>query len=451
MNYCNIFARILVIGVLAACSLQAQADEADQVATANGPKSPNEIQARKLLDEAKAKIMGIAALIVDVEEPVLCLTAGDAAKDFEKTGTLTMQRPNKFRIEKVVGGTQRKGQLVAVCDGQKVTRMDDAWFVAYEKPVRAGAFFLGQNFMVQFFLDPKPIQFDPTDPAWRQSVSLFDKNYSAYDRDTKLTYLGKRILEEIEYDVVEIKYATPDVDIRQQVYLDAERMVCEVDTYYCGSIHYIKYRNFQTELPTIDPGAFKVEKPEKMPLVNSNPVQLGEVAPDFRLPGAKGEAEISLKELVKKNKAVFICALSAYAARASGADTWLEEMKLVQDLKNRFEKQGLQVVVVVGDQSLTPDLKHELLLNWMPDLSRFNYPIAIDIDVERGIQGSAYENFQLNGRQNLLLDKDGKVVFASDRLTDSRNGKTYVLALYQALVQIGFSISPADLAGAARR
>ncbi len=86
------------------------------------------------------------------------------------------------------------------------------------------------------------------------------------------------------------------------------------------------------------------------------------------------------------------------------------------------------------------------MLNWMPDVSRFNYPIAIDIDLEKGIQGSAYHNFQLNGRNNLLLDAKGRVVFAAQSFTNKVNQ----LAFYQALAQIGFSVSAAELESAAR-
>src|SRR5262249_10135662 len=103
------------------------------------------------------------------------------------------------------------------------------------------------------------------------------------------------------------------------------------------------------------------------------------------------------------------------------------------------------VVTIVGGNRITPEVKDEMLRNWLPDQTRFSYPIAIDLDVERGIQGSAYQNFHVNGRNNLLLDKDGRVVFACNDFDDDHRNE---LALYQALAQIGFAVPPADLDGA---
>ena len=117
-----------------------------------------------------------------------------------------------------------------------------------------------------------------------------------------------------------------------------------------------------------------------------------------------------------------------------------------QEMKDKFEKQGLAVVALVGGADITPDLKDEMVKHWLPDLTRFNYPILIDIDIERGVQGSAYPNFNLGGRNNILLDSKGRVVFASRDFVDNLNE----LALYQALAQIGFSISSADLENASR-
>jgi hypothetical protein len=57
----------------------------------------------------------------------------------------------------------------------------------------------------------------------------------------------------------------------------------------------------------------------------------------------------------------------------------------------------------------------------------------------------------LEGRHNLLLDKDGKVVFACDSFDHEVKGKPNMLALYQALSQIGFSVSQADYEGVVRR
>jgi hypothetical protein len=416
--------------------------------TPKAPLSANEQQARKLLDEAKAKILSINSLIVDIEQPKRCGIG--PSKNFEKTGQIVLQRPNKFKVERLVGTVVRKPKLLSLSDGERAIRFDDNDFVAYEKPVRSNSFFMGHNFMVQYFFDPKPIRFDPTDPVWEKSVSQFDRNATAYDRDVRTAYLGKLVLEDIEYDVVEIKYNTAEVDIRQQVYLDSDRMVAQVDTYYDKTTWYEKYRNYQPESGGVTASAFKFTRPDKMPIVETDPARLGEVAPEFKLPGAKGEPSVTLKELLTKGKGVLVCSLSATSGKAQGPDYWLTQMRLLQEIKNRFESQGLQVVVIFGGSYLTPDVKNEMLMNWVPDLTRFNYPIAIDIDVERGIQGAAYENMQVNGRRTLLLDKEGKVVFACNRFDDWTNGKPNMLALYQAMGQIGFSVSQADLESASR-
>jgi hypothetical protein len=450
----NIISSLLIATSALTLSLRAQTAEQQAGATANTSTSgeskkparvlsANELEARKFLDEAKAKMLSFPAMSVDIEVARSCGTS--SSQNFDRTGTIILQRPNKFRIEKIVGPMDETAKLIAVSDGQKVTRLADDYYVAYEKPVRAGSFYMGQNFMVQFFFDAGPIQFDPTDPIWQRTVSQFDKNYAAYDKDTQLKYLGKRSLEDVAYDVIEIRYNTNRTDIRMQVYLDADRLIGQVDTYAFGKSFYQKFRNYQTKFAEVGPGTFKLDKPEKMPLIESDPARLGETTPDFKLPGAKGEPAISLKELLAKGKGVFICSLNVEAGKRMGPDALLMDMKFVQEIKNKFEKQGLQVVVIWGGPILTPDLKGEMLLNWTPDISRFNYPIAIDIDVERGIQGSAYENFQLNGRNSLLLDKEGKVVFASFSMQE----KSRQLALYQSLAQIGFTVSQNDLDEAA--
>jgi hypothetical protein len=141
------------------------------------PLSANEAKARQMLDEAKAKILALSSLIVDIEQPTRCGIT--PAKNFEKTGQITLQRPNKFKVERLVGTVVRKTKVLAVSDGERVTRFEDNDFVAYQKPVRANNFFLGHNFMVQYFFDKRPIRFDPTDPIWEKSVSqfgLFGKN-----------------------------------------------------------------------------------------------------------------------------------------------------------------------------------------------------------------------------------------------------------------------------------
>src|SRR5262249_5043226 len=144
---------------------------AGRAAPAAPAPTPNELDARRLLDEAKARLLGLRSLVADYEG------TSSPSQNFDRNGMVTFERPNKFAIDQVVGMTAQRDQMVAVCDGAKVTRMDERDFIGYEKPVREGAFFLGQNFLVQFFFDSKPIRFDPTDALWGRSVSLFDRNF----------------------------------------------------------------------------------------------------------------------------------------------------------------------------------------------------------------------------------------------------------------------------------
>jgi len=404
-------------------------------------KSQTESQARKLLDDAKAKLLGIRSLTVDFE------SNHDPVRFFDKTAEIVLERPNKFAITDVSGAFVAERKLRAVSDGQKVTRMDEKNYIAYDKPVHAESFFLGQNFLVQFFFDSRPISFDPSDETWGRPVSVYDTNVSAYDRDVKMAYLGTRTLEDVAYEVVEIKYNTARQDTRQQVYIGPDKLVSQVDTYFDGILYSQKFRNYRID-PVLPPDTFKLVKADKMPLVDSDPVRMGASAPDFKLPNyANGGPELSMKELLKDKKGMMVCVLDGEKGLLlHNADVHLAQMRVLQELKDKFEKQGLVVVCIVGGPKITPDLTDEMKLNWMPDVTRFNYPIAVDVDIERGIQGSAFENLQLNGRNNLLLDKDGRVVYASQNFTDKVNQ----LALYQALAQIGFAVSAADLDSAAR-
>ncbi|WP_438480493.1 DUF2092 domain-containing protein [Oleiharenicola lentus] len=397
-------------------------------------------QARALLDAAKAKLKSLKSLVADYES-----TRGASTKNFDKQGEVSLERPNKFRIEAVGGAVVEERTLRAVSDGQLVTTINEYNFAAFEKPVRAENFFLGQNFLVQFFFDPRGIAFDPTDGLWGRAISMFDTNMSAYDKDTKLILLGDRTLEGRKYQVVEIKYNTARTDIRQQIYIGEDKLVYQVDTYFDGMIYSQKYRNFRVD-GAITAETWKREKPEKMPMIATDPVRMGAEAPDFALPGHDG-GEFTLKGLLEGKKGLYVCVLDGEAAKAAGnADVHLPQMRVLQEMKDKYEKQGLAIVCIVGGTGITPDLKDEMMLNWMPDVTRFNYPIAIDIDLEKGIQGSAFHNFQLNGRNNLLLDGKGRVVFAASNFTNKVNQ----LAFYQALAQIGFTVSAAELESAAR-
>lgn len=428
----------------------AQAAEAsDSRKEAGATEDP---RARALLNAAKEKLKGIDSIDVDIE------TNNSPSKGFDRNGELFLERPNRFRLDKIEGAITEERRQVAVSDGQRVTRIDNEHisqsfsdsehFVSYGKPVRAENFFLGFNFLIQFFFDPRPIGFDPADEHWGRAVSLFDTNRAAYDKSTKITLLGYRTIDDIPCDVVELRYNTVRDDIRQQIFIGPDKLVYQVDTFYStGQFVSEKFRNYQVNVK-LPPDTFKLQKDPKMPLVDIDPVRMGAEAPDFTLPNYNdGGPELSMKELLKDKKGMLICVLDgALARKFHNADIHLQQMKTLQELKDKFESQGLVVVCIVGGAGITPDLTDEMKLNWMPDVTRFNYPIAVDVDLERGIQGAAYENFRLNGHNNLLLDSQGRVVFASQDFWDKVNQ----LAFYQALAQIGFAVSAADLESSAK-
>lgn len=429
---------LLALLLLQASVGRAQTATSDDTVTAETPAAQDP-RARALLDEAKAKLKSVHSLIADFER------SRTPTKNFDRNHEIVLERPNRFKVMSVKGAVVEERTVLAVSDGRTVTTLEEETFIAYEKPLRAENFFLGQNFLVQLFFDSRGIAFDPTDSTWGRPISQFDTNKAAYDKDTKLTYLGSRVLEENKYDVVEIKYNTTRSDIRQQIYIGQDKFVYQVDTSFDGRLNSQKFRNFRVD-PVLPSDTWNKEKPEKMPLVASDPVRMGAEAPDFTLPGANG-GEVTLKNLLAGKKGLYVCVLDGAAAKVTGsADTHLAQMRMLQEMKDKFESQGLAIVCIVGGSSITPDLKDEMMLNWMPDISRFNYPIAIDIDLEKGIQGSAYQNFQLNGRNNLLLDAKGRVVFGANNFTNKVNQ----LAFYQALAQIGFAVSSAELDSAAR-
>lgn len=406
---------------------------------APAPAITQDPRARALLDEAKAKFRALRSLVADYQ------INRRPTQNFDREGEISLERPARFRVESIRGAVVEERALISVSDGSNVTRLEERNFVAYLQPVHSENFFLGQNTLVQLFFSPREIAFDPTDSTWGRSLSQFDTNVAAYDRDTALTYLGRRVLEGVSFEVVEIKYNTKRYDVRQQFYVGPDKFIYQVDTSIDGDTTSQKFRNFRfdTELP---PETWRAEKPAKMPDVTTDPARLGERVPEFTLPGANG-GEITLASLLQGKKGLYVCTLNGAIGRMTGnADYHLAQMRVLQDLKNRFEPQGLAIVCIVGGSSIVPQVKNEMMLNWMPDISRFNYPIAIDIDLERGIQGSAYQNFQVDGRNNLLLDGEGRVVFAAQNFTDKVN----LLAFYQALAQLGFTVSPADMEDAAR-
>jgi outer membrane lipoprotein-sorting protein len=401
-------------------------------------------RARELLDEAKARLMGISSLTVDV---------GYGLPDihFDLSEEITLERPNRFKLVSISGMMQDIRKQEVVCDGESVTDLRHATpdkSIVFDKKLRSESFFLGVNPMVQFFFDTKGIAFDPGGSLWGRPVSTFDTNQAAYDRDVKLTYLGARTLGGQSFEVVEIKYNTKRTDIRQQVYIGADKFVYEVVTYVqdigAPSQVGIKFRNYRVN-PALPEATWHKEMPPLAPVIQTDPVRLGEEAPDFHLPGYNG-GEFTFKDLIEGKKGVLVCVIDGGVGKILGPDYNLKQMQAIQQIKDKFEKEGLGIVCIVGGLDVTPDVTREMRLNWMPNVSRFNYPIVIDVDIERGIQGSAYENFQYQGRNTLLLDGKGRVVFASRSFEDALNN----LAFYQALADIGFAVSPADLESSAK-
>jgi outer membrane lipoprotein-sorting protein/peroxiredoxin len=428
--------------VLAAGAFAPVAHAQEKSSAADDKKKPvgmkQDPKARQILDAAKAKLMSLKSLTADYE------SNRQPTKNFDRQSEIFLERPNRFRVEQVGGAVVEERVLQALSDGQMVSTFNSGDFVAYEKPIRKENFFLGINFLVQFFFDTRDITFDPSDATWGRAMSMFDTNASAYDRDTEIKYLGERNPQGTRFDVIEIKYNTRTNDIRQQIYIGDDKLVYQVDTYFDGMIFSQKYRNFRVNQP-IPAKAWSKDKIKNMPLIASDPIRMGADAPDFTLPGHDG-GEFTMKQMLSGKKGMYICTFDGAAALATGnADTHLPQMRMLQEMKDKYEKQGLMVVAIVGGTKITPDLKEEMMLNWMPDVTRFNYPILIDIDLEKGIQGAAYQNFNLNGRNNILLDAKGRVVFAAKNF----NEKVNQLALYQALAQIGFTVSAADLESAA--
>jgi hypothetical protein len=243
---------------------------------------------------------------------------------------------------------------------------------------------------------------------------------------------------------VEIKYNSRFNDTRQQVYISTDDFIYQVDTYFEVPVPTVAsqiFRNFRLnqKLPA---NTWARALPDKMPVAKTDPIRMGAEAPDFVLQGHNG-GEFQMKQMLQGKKGMYICTFDGIEGKKAGkADTHLAQMRMVQEMKDKFEKQGLMVVAIVGGEEVTPDLKTEMLLNWLPDLTRFNYPVLLDFDLERGIQGSAYPNFNLGGRNNILMDAKGRVVYASKNFTWEKVNK---LAFYQALAQIGFVVSAADL------
>ena len=121
-------------------------------------------------------------------------------------------------------------------------------------------------------------------------MSQFDANLSAYDKDTRIAYLGERTLAGKHYEVVEIKYNTQGNDVRQQIYVGNDKLIYQVDSYLDGvgidvldrGIYSQKFRNYRLN-KALGPETWSKKDYSKSPVVKSDPVRLGAPAPEFTL------------------------------------------------------------------------------------------------------------------------------------------------------------------------
>jgi len=401
-----------------------------------GRESAHDGKAEALLNAAAAKLKRMHSLKV---EGFVSPGAGEQVP-FRRQYLITLERPNRFRYEDVSKHDRR--QVVSLSDGQRVWSLDRQNYIAYQQPFHAENFYSGVTPLVQFFFKPV-LGFDPTDPFWGNSVSLFDVNKSAYDKYVTTRYEGEKTVEGMTMQLVRVRYTSRTQQMEQLFYLRDDWIMIIIATPADGRTVTTKYRNYQ-ENPALAPSSFAYAAPKQFPVQQSDPVRLGQPAPDFELPLEKG-GTLKLKELLKGKRGLLVTTLDGTRGMGDqGPDAYLAQMRVMQAVRDKYASQGLEVVALVGGKYVTPDVTTEMMRNWMPDTSRFSYPIAIDVDLERGIQGSAYQNFHLGGRDNVLLDHEGRVVFAC---TDFDSKRANELALYQALAQIGFSVSAADLDG----
>lgn len=393
---------------------------------------PPDPKAVALLEAAAKRIQSVNTLVA-----TYCTMPAGAP--FHPQGEITLSRPNRFKVEEIKGVAALRRTLVALSDGEHVVRIDRFNHIIYKRPVRPADFADGVNAIVSYFFNPA-VGFDPTDGVWGHSISIFDSNRDAYNRYVTIRYMGEAVVDGVKVEQVRVRFNSRTENL-EQLYSFADGLLLQVDTNDGPMVRSIRLRDPKVD-PVLPPDTFVFVPPKGVPVQDAEPVRLGEVAPDFELPLNTGKT-IKLKELLKGKRGVLISCLDGTAGYgAAGPDAYLRQMKLLQSIRDKYTAQGLEVVVVVGSAYVTPDVKDEMMRNWMPDTSRFNYPIAIDIDLERGIQGSAYVNFNLNGRNNVLIDSEGRVAFACHNFDRMRINE---LALYQALGQIGFAVSPAEL------
>lgn len=394
-----------------------------------------DVAADSLLGAAATKLKQLRTLTVDA-----AVYNGEFEKiPFQRQFVISLERPNRFRYEAIAA--QGKLEVVSLSDGRMEWILDRDNYIAYQNPVRPASPYHEVSPIVQYFFHPR-LEFDAGDPLWGIPVSAFDTNEAAYDKYVTTRYLGEKSIEDMPMKVVRVQLTTRTQQLRRTFYLRNDQIMMIIASGADGRTRTFKFRNYRSN-PVIAPGAFTYAPPKGFPVQPADPARLGQPAPDFALPLAAG-GELNLREALKGKRGLLVTALDGTRGMGElqGPDAYLAQMRLVQSLRDKFSRQGLEVVAVVGGKYITPDVTVEMMRNWMPDISRFNYPVAIDVDLERGIQGSAYQNFQVGGRRNVLLDHEGRVVFAC---TDFDGQRVNEVALYQALAQIGFTVSPADL------
>src|SRR5688572_27684691 len=92
------------------------------------------LEARTILGKAKAKLQQAGSLIADYE------LSSNLTKSFDKQMEITLEKPNRFKVEKVTGLVVKKKEVITLSDGQFVSFIDEHNFITYEKPLRKDSF-----------------------------------------------------------------------------------------------------------------------------------------------------------------------------------------------------------------------------------------------------------------------------------------------------------------------
>src|SRR5688572_14557319 len=128
---------VCAVLALAACGHAAvsSAQEAGQPRKGNAGAA----EARALLDKAKKKLQAAQTLTVEFD------TTASPGQAFTREGEMFLERPNRYRVEKIGGVMVPQRELRYLSNGQTVTKVNEQNFIAYEQPVRRENFFLGVN------------------------------------------------------------------------------------------------------------------------------------------------------------------------------------------------------------------------------------------------------------------------------------------------------------------